>query len=204
MENVLFKIPYPTAFHGQSGVEAAIRLHPLVKDRLEEIDRVEVRCHNSTMVILDKTGPLHNPADRDHCMQYMMAVGMIYGTMTAEHYEDHIAADPRIDALRAKMRLKESAQYEREYHDPAKRTNANSIQVFFRDGTKTPLAEVLYPLGHRRRRNEGVPVLMKKFESSVARVFAPKQRDAILEACLDQRRLEATPVNEFMDLLEKA
>lgn len=204
MENVLFKIPYPTAFHGQSGVEAAIRLHPLVRGRLEEIERVEVRCHNSTMVILDKTGPLHNPADRDHCMQYMMAVGMIYGTMTAEHYEDHIAADPRIDALRAKMRLRESAQYEREYHDRAKRTNANSIQVFFKDGTRTPLVEVLYPLGHRRRRKEGVPVLMKKFEASVARVFAPKQRDAILHACLDQRRLEAMPVNEFMDLLEKA
>jgi 2-methylcitrate dehydratase PrpD len=156
------------------------------------------------MVILDKTGPLHNPADRDHCMQYMMAVGMIFGTMTAEHYEDHIAADPRIDALRAKMRLRESAQYEREYHDPAKRTNANSIQVFFKDGTKTPLSEVLYPLGHRRRRRDGVPVLIKKFEESVARVFPPKQRDAILEACLDQRRLEAMPVNEFMDLLEKA
>ena len=204
MENVLFKIPYPTAFHGQSGVEAAIQLHPLVKDRLEDIERVEARCHNSTMVILDKTGPLHNPADRDHCMQYMMAVGMIYGTMTAEHYEDHIAADPRIDALRAKMRLEESAQYEREYHDPARRTNANSIQVFFKDGTKTPLAEVLYPLGHRRRRREGVPVLLRKFEASVARVFAPKQSEAILEACLDQRRLEAMPVNEFMDLLEKA
>jgi 2-methylcitrate dehydratase len=204
MENVLFKIPYPTAFHGQSGVEAAIRLHPLVRDRLEEIERVEVRCHNSTMVILDKTGPLHNPADRDHCMQYMMAVGMLYGTMTAEHYEDHIAADPRIDALRAKMRLRESAQYEREYHDPAKRTNANSIQVFFKDGTKTPLSEVLYPLGHRRRRREGIPVLIEKFEASIARVFAAKQRDAILEAGLDQRRLEAMPVNEFMDLLEKA
>jgi 2-methylcitrate dehydratase len=201
MENVLFKLPYPTAFHGQTGVEAAIKLHPLVKDRLDDIKRVEGKCHNSTMVILDKSGPLHNPADRDHCMQYMMAIGMIYGTMTAEHYEDHIAADPRIDALRAKMRLSESAQYEREYHDPAKRTNANSIQVFFRDGTKTPLAEVLYPLGHRRRRQEGIPALMEKFERNVSRVFAAKQRDAVLEACLDQKRLEAMPVNEFMDLL---
>ena len=204
MENVLFKIPYPTAFHGQSGVEAAIRLHPLVKDRLDDIKRVEVRCHNSTMVILDKTGPLHNPADRDHCMQYMMAVGMIFGTMTAEHYEDHIAADPRIDRLRARMHLAESKQYEREYHDPARRTNANSIQVFFRDGTKTPLSEVLYPLGHRRRRKEGIPALMKKFEINVARVFAHKQRDAILAACLDPKRLEAMPVNEFMDLMERA
>jgi 2-methylcitrate dehydratase len=201
MENVLFKIPYPTAFHGQSGVEAAIKLHPLVRDRLDEVQRIEVRCHNSTMVILDKSGPLHNPADRDHCMQYMMAIGLIYGTLTAEHYEDHVAADPRIDALRAKMRLRESAQYEREYHDPAKRTNANSIQVFFKDGTKTPLSEVLYPLGHRRRRKEGVPVLVEKFEKNVARVFAPKQRDAILRACLDPKRLEAMAVNEFMDLL---
>lgn len=201
MENVLFKLPYPTAFHGQSGVEAAIKLHPLVKDRLDDIKRVEGRCHNSTMVILDKSGPLHNPADRDHCMQYMMAVGLIYGTMTAEHYEDHIAADPRIDALRAKMTLKESAQYEREYHDPAKRTNANSIQVFFKDGSKTAVSEVLYPLGHRRRRKEGIPALMEKFERNVARVFAAKQRAAILQACLDQKRLEAMPVNEFLDLM---
>jgi 2-methylcitrate dehydratase PrpD len=201
IENVLFKIPYPTAFHGQSGVEAAIKLHPLVKDRLDDIKRVEVKCHNSTMVILDKTGPLHNPADRDHCMQYMMAVGMIYGTMTAEHYEDHIAADPRIDALRAKMKLSESAQYEREYHDPAKRTNANSIQVFFKDGSKSPLSEVLYPLGHRRRRKEGIPVLMDKFEKNVARVFAARRRDQVLAACLDPRRLEALAVNEFVDLV---
>jgi 2-methylcitrate dehydratase len=201
MENTLFKIPYPTAFHGQSGVEAAIKLHPLVKDRLDDIKRIDVKCHNSSMVILDKTGPLYNPADRDHCMQYMMAVGMIYGTMTAEHYEDHIAADPRIDKLRAQMKLAESARFEKNYHDPDKRSNANSIQVFFKDGTKTPLSEVEYPLGHRRRRKEGVPVVMEKFGKNVARVFAPKQRDRILDVCLDQQRLEAMPVNEFMDLM---
>jgi 2-methylcitrate dehydratase len=201
MENTLFKIPYPTAFHGQSGVEAAIRLHPLVKDRLDEIERIEVRCHRSTMVILDKTGPLHNFADRDHCMRYMMAIGLIYGTMTAEHYRDHVAADPRIDRLRAKMHLAESKRYERDYHDPKKRANANSIRVFFRDGTKTPLSEVIYPLGHRRRRKEGTPVLLRKFEAAVAKVFAAKRRDAIVSACLDAKRLEAMPVNEFMDLL---
>lgn len=201
IENTLFKIPYPTAFHGQTGVEAAIKLHPLVKDRLDEIERIEARCHNSTMVILDKTGPLANFADRDHCMQYMMAIGLIYGDMTAKHYEDAIAADPRIDKLRAKMRLKESAQYEREYHDPAKRTNANSIQVFFRDGSKTPLSEVLYPLGHRRRRKEGIPALMKKFNENTSMVFAAKQKAAITAACLDQAKLEAMPVNEFVDLL---
>ena len=202
IENVLFKIPYPTAFHGQSGVEAAIKLHPLVKDRLDDIKRVEVRCHNSSMVILDKSGPLHNFADRDHCMQYMMAVGMIFGTLTAEHYYDHIAADPRIDKLRARMHLAESKQYEKEYHDPAKRTNANSIQVYFNDGSKSPLSEVVYPLGHRRRRAEGIPVLMKKFRDQCrAGVRAKAARTPILEACLDQKRLAATPVNEFMDLL---
>ena len=201
IENVLFKIPYPTAFHGQSMVEAAIKLHPLVKDRLDDIQRVELKCHSSSMVILDKTGPLHNFADRDHCMRYMAAIGMIYGTMTAEHYQDHVAADPRIDRLRAKTRMTESKQYEREYHDPAKRTNANCVQVYFKDGSKTPLSEVLYPLGHRRRREEGVPALMEKFEKNVARVFAPKRSDAILAACLDQKRLEALPVNEFMALM---
>jgi 2-methylcitrate dehydratase len=201
MENTLFKIPYPTAFHGQSAVEAAIRLHPLVKDRLDEVERIEVKCHRSSMTILDKTGPLYNPADRDHCMQYMIAIGLIFGTMTAEHYEDHIAADPRIDRLRAKMRLSESARYERDYHDPAKRSNANSIQVFFKDGSKTPVSEVEYPLGHRRRRKEAIPHLMRKFEKNVARVFAEKQRARILEVCLDRKRLEATPVNEFLDLM---
>ena len=201
MENVLFKIAYPAAFHAQSAVEAAINLHPLVKDRLNEIKRIDVRCHNSSMVILDKTGPLHNPADRDHCMQYMIAVGMIFGKLTAGDYEDHVAADPRIDKLRAKMVLREDKRYSREYLDPAKRTNANSIRVHFKDGSGTPLSEVLYPLGHRRRREEGVPLLMKKFETNLARAFASKQRNAILGACLDRQRLEAMPVNEFVDLM---
>jgi 2-methylcitrate dehydratase len=201
IENVLFKIAYPTAFHGQSGVEAAIKLHPLVKDRLTDIKRVDVKCHNSTMVILDKTGPLANPADRDHCMQYMMAAGMIFGKLTAEDYEDHVGADPRLDALRAKMQLSESEVFEREYHDPAKRSNANSIQVYFKDGTRTPLSRVDYPLGHRRRRKEGIPLLIEKFEKNVARVFAEKQRRAIKDACLDRKRLAAMPVNEFFDLM---
>ncbi len=201
IENTLFKIPYPTAFHGQTGVEAAIRLHPLVRDRLDEISHIEARAHNSTMVILDKTGPLANFADRDHCMQYMMAVGLIFGDMTAKHYEDEIAADPRIDRLRAKIRLTEYEKYEREYHDPAKRTNANSIQVFFRDGTKTPLSEVNYPLGHRKRRREGIPVVMKKFNANTAMVFAAKQKAAITEICTNQKKLEAMAVNEFVDLL---
>ncbi|HEY9447221.1 MAG TPA: 2-methylcitrate dehydratase, partial [Burkholderiales bacterium] len=201
IENVLFKIAYPAAFHAQSGVEAAIKLHPLVKDRLDDIEHVDVRCHNSSMVILDKTGPLHNPADRDHCMQYMMAVGMIHGQLTADDYEDHVAADPRIDALRAKMRLTEYERYEKDYHDPSRRSNANSIQVYFKDGSSTPLSEVEYPLGHRRRRAEGIPLLIEKFEKNVARVFAPKQRNRILEVCLDQHALENMPVHEFVDLM---
>ncbi len=201
IENTLFKIAYPTAFHGQTGVEAAIRLHPLVKDRLDDIKRIDVQCHNSTMVILDKSGPLANPADRDHCMQYMMAVGMIFGKLTTEDYEDHVAADPRIDALRAKMKLTESKVFEREYHDPAKRTNANSIQVFFKDGSKAPLSQVDYPLGHRKRRKEGIPLLIEKFDRNIARVYAEKQRRAIRDVCLDRQGLAAMPVNEFMDLL---
>ena len=201
IENVLFKIAYPTAFHGQTGVEAAIQLHPLVKDRLDDVKRIEVKCHNSTMVILDKSGPLANPADRDHCMQYMMAVGLIFGKLTTEDYEDHVAADPRIDALRAKMHLTESKIFEREYHDPAKRTNANSIQVYFKDGTKTPLSQVDYPLGHRKRRRDGIPLLIEKFDRNIARVYAEKQRRAIREVCLDRARLAAMPVNEFFELL---
>jgi 2-methylcitrate dehydratase len=203
IENVLFKIAYPTAFHGQSAVEAAINLYPAVKDRLNDIERIEVRCHNSSMVILDKTGPLHNFADRDHCMQYMIAIGLIFGKLTAESYEDHVAADPRIDALRAKMRLAEDERYERDYHDPEKRSNANSIQVYFRDGSKSPLSEVEYPLGHRRRRKEGVPELMRKFETNVARVFAAKQRDLVLRTCTDRKTVEAMPVHEFVDLLTR-
>jgi 2-methylcitrate dehydratase len=200
VENVLFKVAYPAAFHAQSGVEAAIRLHPLVKDRLDEIERVEVRCHRSSMVILDKSGPLANPADRDHCMQYMMAVGMIFGELRAEHYEDAFAADPRIDRLRAKMVLREEPRYSRDYLDPAKRSNANSIRVYFRDGTSTPLSEVEYPLGHPRRRKEAMPLLLEKFERSLARVFAPQRCRLIVRACAERRRLEAMPVHEFVDL----
>jgi len=200
IENVQFKIAYPTAFHGQTGVEAAIKLHPLVKDQLEDIESIDVKCHNSTMVILDKTGPLANPADRDHCMQYMMAVGLIFGKLTTEDYEDHVASDPRIDALRAKMHLAESPVFEREYHDPAKRTNANSIQVHFKNGTKTPVSQVDYPLGHVKRRKEGIPLLIEKFEKNVARVFAEKQRRQIVDLCLDRKRVAAMPVNEFINV----
>ena len=201
IENILFKIPYPTAFHGQTAVEAAVKLHPLVKDRLDEIARVEIWTHASSMMILDKSGPLHNPADRDHCLQYMAAVGMILGRLTPEDYEDGVAADPRIDALRAKMVVWEDKHYTRDYSDPKKRSNTNAIRVHFKDGTKTDRVEVGYPLGHRQRRKEGIPAVIGKFERHVARMFAEKQRRAILDVCLDRQRLAEMPVNEFLDLM---
>ena len=172
-----------------------------MKDRLEEIERVEVRCHRSSMIILNKTGPLHNWADRDHCLQYMIAVGLIAGQLTADDYSDESAADPRIDALRERMKLVEDPTYSRDYLDPDKRTNSNSVQVHFRDGTSTNMSEVLYPLGHPRRRAEGLPLLLEKLERSATAVFDDARREAFLSVALDQRALEAMPVNEFVDLL---
>jgi 2-methylcitrate dehydratase len=200
MENVLFKISYPAEFHAQTAVEAAIRLHPLVKDRLDEIKRVVITTHESAIRIIDKKGPLGNPADRDHCIQYMAAVGLIKGSLTAADYEDAAAADPRIDRLRAKMTCVENKQWTRDYLDPAKRSIANALQVHFNDGTRTERVAVEYPLGHRRRRREGVPQLEAKFRTNLARRFPPKQQQAILSLCLDPQRLAATPVNEFVDL----
>ena len=200
MENVLFKISYPAEFHAQTAVEAAIRLHPLVKDRLDAIKRIVITTHESAIRIIDKKGPLNNPADRDHCIQYMAAVGLIKGSLTAADYEDAAAADPRIDRLRSKMTCVESKQWSRDYLDPAKRSIANAIQVFFSDGSKTENVAIEYPLGHRRRRGEGVPQLEAKFRTNLARRFAPKQQRAILGLCLDARRLAQTPVNAFVDL----
>jgi len=200
MENVLFKISYPAEFHAQTAVEAAIRLHPLVKDRLDAIKRIVITTHESAIRIIDKKGPLNNPADRDHCIQYMAAVGLIKGSLTAADYEDAAAADPRIDRLRSKMTCVESKQWSRDYLDPAKRSIANAIQVFFSDGSKTENVAIEYPLGHRRRRGEGVPQLEAKFRTNLARRFAPKQQRAILGLCLDARRLAQTPVSAFVDL----
>jgi len=200
MENVLFKISYPAEFHAQTAVEAAIRLYPLVKDRLDDIKRIVITTHESAIRIIDKKGPLNNPADRDHCIQYMAAVGLIKGSLIAADYEDAAAADPRIDRLRSKMTCVESKQWSRDYLDPAKRSIANAIQVFFSDGSKTENVAIEYPLGHRRRRGEGVPQLEKKFRTNLARRFAPKQQQAILGLCLDARRLAQTPVNAFVDL----
>jgi len=200
MENVLFKIAFPAEFHAQTAVEAAIQLHPDVKDRLESIRKIEIVTHESAVRIIDKKGPLHNPADRDHCIQYMVAVGLIKGGLTAADYEDAAAADPRIDALRAKMTCIENRRYSRDYLDPKKRSIANQLQIFFRDGNATRKVAVEYPLGHRRRRHEGIPLLEAKFRTNLARRFPNERQQAILALCRDQQRLEATPVREFVDL----
>ena len=199
MENVLFKISFPAEFHSQTAVEAAILLHPDVKDRIREIKKIEIVTHESAIRIIDKKGPLHNPADRDHCIQYMVAIGLLKGKLTAADYEDEAARDPRIDALRATMVCVENKQYSRDYHDPKKRSIANQLEVTFKDGTKTRKVLVEYPVGHRRRRAEGIPLLETKFRTNLARRFPPKQRDAILALCRDAGRLEATPVHEFVD-----
>jgi 2-methylcitrate dehydratase len=200
MENVLFKISYPAEFHAQTAVEAAIRLHPRVKDRLADIRKIVITTHESAIRIIDKKGPLHNPADRDHCLQYMVAIGLIKGALVASDYEDGVARDPRIDALRTRMQCVENRQWTRDYLDPAKRSIANAVQVIFRDGTRSENVAVEYPVGHRRRRKEGVPLLEAKFRTNLARRFPVKQQQAILAACRDQARLEAMPVHEFVDL----
>jgi 2-methylcitrate dehydratase len=200
MENVLFKISFPAEFHAQTAVEAAVQLHPEVRDRLGEIRKIEIVTHESAIRIIDKKGPLHNPADRDHCIQYMAAIGLIKGNLTAADYEDGVARDPRIDALRAKMVCVENKRYSRDYLDPKKRSIANQLQIFFKDGTGTRKVAVEYPVGHRRRRQEGIPLLEAKFRTNLARRFPGERQRAILESCRDQQRLEATPVNEFTDL----
>jgi 2-methylcitrate dehydratase len=199
MENVLFKISFPAEFHAQTAVECAVKLHPQVAQRLDRIKKIVITTHESAIRIIDKRGPLHNPADRDHCIQYMTAVGLMKGALTAADYEDSAAADPMIDRLRARTTIVENKRWTRDYLDPAKRSIANGVQVFFDDGSKTELVAVEYPLGHRRRRDEGVPQLEAKFRINLARRYAPKQRQAILDLCQDQQRLERTAVNEFVN-----
>lgn len=201
MENVLFKISFPAEFHAQTAVEAAVTLHPQVKDRLDEIDKVVMTTHESAIRIISKVGKLHNPADRDHCLQYMAAIGLIKGSLVAEDYEDDVAGDPRVDALREKMQIVEDERYSREYHEPDKRSIANAIQVFFKDGSHTENVAVEYPMGHRRRRKEGILVLQDKFRRALLTRFPASATDAIIGLCADQAKLEATPVNEFIDLL---
>ena len=201
MENVLFKISFPAEFHAQTAVECAMELHPRVKDRLDDIAKITLRTHESAIRIIDKEGPLANPADRDHCIQYMVAVPLIHGRLTAADYEDNVAADPRIDQLRAKMVCVEDKQFSKDYHDPDKRSIANGITIELNDGTKLKEVVVEYPIGHRRRRKEGMPVLVEKFRTNLARRFPAKQQAAILDVALDSAKLEPMPVHEFVDLM---
>jgi 2-methylcitrate dehydratase len=200
MENVLFKISFPAEFHAQTAVEAALKLHPIVAPRIADVARIAIETQEPGVRIIDKTGPLANPADRDHCLQYMVAVPLLLGRLTAEDYEDDVARDPRIDALREKMIVTENAEFSRAYLDPQKRAIGNALQVWFADGTHTERVAVDFPVGHRRRREEGIPQLVAKFERSLATVFGANQRAAIAAACADQTRFEALPVEDFMAL----
>jgi len=203
MENVLFKISFPAEFHGQTAVEAALALHGQLAAAGRDVDdiaRITIRTQEACIRIIDKQGPLDNPADRDHCVQYMVAVALVFGRLTAADYEDDVAADPRIDRLRAKIACVEDPRYTADYHDPDKRSIANALAVEFSDGTRLDEVAVEYPLGHRRRRDEGIPLLEAKFRRNLARRFPDGQQQAILAASLDQARLEAMPVHEYVDL----
>jgi len=200
MENVLFKISFPAEFHAQTAVECALQLYPEVKDRLDEVDRVVITTQESAVRIIDKTGPLHNPADRDHCLQYMTAIGLIFGELTADHYEDEVAKDPRVDGLREKMIVIEDARYSRDYLDPDKRSIANAVQVFFKDHSATDKVVVEYPIGHRRRRAEGIPLLVKKFEANLASRLSPERCREVMDLCNDANKLQSTAVDKFMDM----
>ncbi|HKQ29631.1 MAG TPA: bifunctional 2-methylcitrate dehydratase/aconitate hydratase [Burkholderiales bacterium] len=200
MEHVLFKISFPAEFHSQTAVEAAMQLHPAVKNRIEDIKHIKIRTHEAAIRIIDKKGPLDNPADRDHCIQYMVAVPLIFGRLTAADYEDAVASDPRIDTLRDKIDCVEDPRFTRDYHDPEKRSIANALTVELKDGKKLAETVVEYPIGHKRRRKEGMPLLVEKFERNLARRFPPKQQKAILELCMDAGKLASTPVDEFVDL----
>jgi 2-methylcitrate dehydratase len=203
MEHVLFKISFPAEFHSQTAVECAMSLHEILKKKsmgAEDIKKITIRTHEAAIRIIDKKGPLNNPADRDHCIQYMVAVPLIFGRLTAADYEDSVAADPRIDALRGRIACKEDPRFTKDYHDPEKRSSANGLTVELKNGTRLPEVVVEYPIGHRRRRKEGIPVLVEKFRTNLARRFPLKQQKAILDISLDQSRLEAMAVNEYVDL----
>ena len=200
MENILFKLSFPAEFHAQTAVEAALELHDQVHARLDEVEKVVIETQEAGVRIIDKVGPLDNPADRDHCIQYMVAVPLIFGRLTADDYEDDVAADPRIDALRERMEVTENPAFTQDYFDPHKRAIGNAVQVYFKDGSKTDRVAVDYPIGHRRRRDEGIPVLEDKFQRALATRFAARRVSAIMDACGDQGRLESMPVNAFMDL----
>ncbi|MDB6089458.1 MAG: 2-methylcitrate dehydratase [Gammaproteobacteria bacterium] len=201
MENVLFKISFPAEFHAQTAVEAAMTLHPAVKDRIGDIERIVIETQEPGVRIIDKTGPLANPADRDHCIQYMVAVPLLFGRLTAEDYEDKVASDPRVDALRAKMQVRENVTFTQDYYAADKRYIGNALQVFFRDGSATPRVQVDFPIGHRKRREEGMPVLVQKFEASVDAYFSAKQAEKIKTLFARREQLDSLPVNELLAAL---
>jgi 2-methylcitrate dehydratase len=204
MENVLFKISFPAEFHSQTAVEAAMTLHGEITKlgkTDKDIKKITIRTHEACIRIIDKKGPLANPADRDHCIQYMVAVPLIFGRLTASDYEDDIAADPRIDQLRDRIECVEDKKFTRDYHDPDKRSIANALTLEFADGQKLKEVVVEYPIGHKRRRKEGMPVLVEKFKTNLGRVFPARQASALLALCLDPAQLDATPVNEFVDMM---
>ena len=201
MENVLFKISFPAEFHAQTAVEAAIRIHPQIKDRLGEIDKIEITTHESAIRIISKVGDLNNPADRDHCLQYMVAIGLIKGDLVAEDYEDDVAQDPIIDELRSKMVVSESKEYSEDYLDPDKRSIANKLRVFFNDGSSTDEVEVQYPIGHRRRRDEGIPILEEKFLRNLKTVFDDEKAQKIYSQFIDFEKLSSMSVVDFQKLL---
>ena len=201
MENVLFKISFPAEFHAQTAVEAAVSLHQEAMSRFDDIEKIVITTHESAIRIISKTGQLNNPADRDHCLQYMTAIGLLKGNLVAEDYEDDVAADPRVDQLREMMEIEENQRFSQEYHEPDKRSIANAIQIFYKDGTTSDQVTVEYPIGHRRRREEGIPILEDKFVRNLAVRFPQGRVNEIFEMCVDLDRLIETPVNEFMDKL---
>jgi 2-methylcitrate dehydratase len=200
IQKVMFKL-VPAGMHGQTAAECAFRLHPLVRHRIDDIERITLRCHRTLMRIMDKRGPLRNAADRDHCVQYVVAIGLLHGRIGPHDFEDEFAADPRIDALRSKMDLTEDERFTRDFSDPAKRSSANAVQVFYKDGSSSENMVVEFPAGHSRRRAEAVPLLQQKFEGALRRRFPPGRCEGIVALCEDQPRLERLAVNEFTDLL---
>lgn len=204
MENVLFKISFPAEFHSQTAVEAAMTLFQKLRSigkTTDDIKKISIRTHEAAIRIIDKKGPLHNPADRDHCIQYMIAVPLIFGRLTAADYEDSIASDPRIDALRDKMFTQEDLRFTKDYHDPEKRSIANALTLELNDGTILEEVVVEYPIGHKRRREEGIPVLVEKYKTNLARMFASRQQKTLLDASLSFEKLVQIPVNEFVDMM---
>ena len=200
MENILFKISFPAEFHAQTAVEAAVTLHPEIIERLDDVKTVNITTHDSAIRIISKEGELNNPADRDHCLQYMVAIGLLKGNLIAEDYEDDIASDPRIDTLRKKMVINEDKRYSDEYHEADKRSIANKIQIHFNDGSSTEEIEVEYPIGHKRRREEGIPVLEQKFKNNLEITYDSDKCEEIYQLCIDQEKLESTSVTDFQEL----